>query len=526
MADELLTVAEMARADAGAVAAGVPGAELMEKAGRAVAEAIRTRYPVGPVRVLCGPGNNGGDGFVAARHLAAADWPVRLALLGARDRLAGAAGHHAALWEGPVEALTEDSADMLLDGAGPDGAEVVIDALFGAGLSRPLAGAARRVVEALDPGRALVVAVDVPSGVSGDSGAVLGVTAVQAAVTVTFFRKKPGHLLLPGRLRCGEVVLADIGIPEQVLAEIAPRTFENGPGLWGAGYPWRGLGDHKYDFGHALVLGGAPMTGAGRLAARAALRVGAGLVTVACPPEALPIYALSTPSTIAAPIASEADFAVLLADARKNAVLLGPGTGVSLVTRGCTLAALGAALGAALDTGPGPGLGRAVVVDADVLSAFQDRPEALFSAISGTAAGPCVLTPHEGEFQRLFPDLEGDKLSRARAAATRSGAVVLLKGADSVIAAPDGRAAINANAPAALATAGTGDVLAGLVVGLLAQGMQSFDATCAAVWLHGEAGAACGPGLIAEDLSEALPEVLRALGESPGRRFNRTRTDP
>jgi len=522
MADELLTVAEMARADAGAVAAGVPGAELMEKAGRAVAEAIRTRYPVGPVRVLCGPGNNGGDGFVAARHLAAAGWPVRLALLGARDRLAGAADHHAALWEGPVEALTEDSADMLLDGAGPDGAEVVIDALFGAGLSRPLAGAARRVVEALDPGRALVVAVDVPSGVSGDSGAVLGATAVQAALTVTFFRKKPGHLLLPGRLRCGEVVLADIGIPERVLAEIAPRTFENGPGLWGGGYPWRGLGDHKYDFGHALVLGGATMTGAGRLAARAALRVGAGLVTVACPPEALPIYALSTPSAITAPIASEADFAALLADARKNAVLLGPGNGVSLVTRGRTLAALGAAL----DTGPGPGLGRAVVVDADALSAFQDRPEALFSAISEAVAGPCVLTPHEGEFQRLFPDLEGDKLSRARAAATRSGAVVLLKGADSVIAAPDGRAAINANAPAALATAGTGDVLAGLVVGLLAQGMKSYDATCAAVWLHGEAGAACGPGLIAEDLSEALPEVLRALGESLGKRYNRTRTDP
>ena len=228
---------------------------------------------------------------------------------------------------------------------------------------------------------------------------------------------------------------------------------------------------------------------------------------MACPPEALPIYALSTPSAITAPIASEADFAALLADARKNAVLLGPGNGVGSETRARTLAAL--------DTGPG---GRMVVLDADALSAFQDRPEALFGAISGVTAGPCVLTPHEGEFQRLFPDLEGDKLSRARAAATRSGAVVLFKGADSVIAAPDdGRAAINANAPAALATAGSGDVLAGLVVGLLAQGMSSFDATCAAVWLHGEAGAACGSGLIAEDLSEALPGVLRALGESLGR---------
>ncbi len=509
MTDELLSVAEMARADAAAVAAGVPGVELMENAGRAVAEAIRVRHPsggpAGPVLVLCGPGNNGGDGFVAARHLVAAGWPVRLALLGARDRLSGDAAHHAALWEEPaegtIEALTEDGAEALLDDA-----EVVIDALFGAGLSRPLEGAARRVVELLASSRATVVAVDVPSGVSGDSGAVLGAaldaTAVQAALTVTFFRKKPGHLLLPGRRRCGEVVVADIGIPDRVLDGIAPRTFENRPGLWGAGYPWRGLGDHKYDFGHALVLGGARMTGAGRLAARAALRVGAGLVTVACPPEALAIYALSTPSAIAVPAAGEADFAALLADGRKNAVLLGPGNGVGPETRARTLAALAA----------GPGSGRATVIDADALTSFQDRPAELFESISGR----CVLTPHEGEFRRLFPDLEGDKLSRARAAAARSGAVVLLKGADSVIAAPDGRAAINANAPAALATAGTGDVLAGLVVGLLAQGMNSFDASCAAVWLHGESGEACGLGLIAEDLSEALPGVLQGLGESLG----------
>jgi NAD(P)H-hydrate epimerase len=450
------------------------------------------------VLVLCGPGNNGGDGFVAARHLAAAGWPVRLALLGARERLAGDAAHHAALWDGPIEALEEDSAEALLAGA-----EVVVDALFGAGLSRPLEGAARRMVEALPSSPAVVVAVDVPSGVSGDSGAVLGAAAVQAALTVTFFRRKPGHLLLPGRLRCGEVVVADIGIPDQVLTEIAPQTFENQSRLWGDGYPWRGLGDHKYDFGHALVLGGATMTGAGRLAARAALRAGAGLVTVACPPEALPIYALSTPSAITAPVANEADFAELLADERKNAVLLGPGNGVGSETRARSLAAL--------ETGPGTG--KAVVVDADALTSFQDRPEALFEAIS-SASGASVLTPHEGEFRRLFPDLEGDKLSRARAAAVRSGAVVLLKGADSVIAAPDGRAAINANAPAALATAGTGDVLVGLVVGLLAQGMTSFDAACAAAWLHGEAGTACGPGLIAEDLCEVLPGVLRNLGET------------
>jgi NAD(P)H-hydrate epimerase len=489
MTGELLTVAEMARADEAAVAAEVPGAELMENAGRAVAEAVLARRPAGPAMVLCGPGNNGGDGFVAARHLAAAGWPVRLALLGGRDRLEGDAAHHAALWDGPVEALTGDSATGL-----PDAAKVVIDALFGAGLSRPLEGAARRVVEVLDPGQALVAAVDVPSGVSGDSGAILGEVAVQAALTVTFFRKKPGHLLLPGRLRCGEVILADIGIPDRVLAEIAPQTFENGTGLWGGGYPWRGLGDHKYDFGHALVLGGPVMTGAGRLAARAALRVGAGLVTVACPPEVLAIYARATPSAMTVPIADEAEFGALLADARKNVVLIGPGNGVGPETRARGLAALGA--------------GKMVVLDADALTSFQDRPEALFEVTQGS----CVLTPHEGEFRRLFPDLEGGKLARARAAAARSGAVVLIKGADSVIAAaPDGRAAINTNAPPELATAGTGDVLAGLVAGLLAQGMSAFDAACAAAWLHGEAGTACGPGLIAEDLCEALPGVLRAL---------------
>ncbi len=493
MTDELLTVAEMARADAAAVAAGVPGVELMENAGRAVAGAVRARHQPGPVVVLCGPGNNGGDGFVAARHLAAAGWSVRLALLGARARLRGDAAHHAGLWEGPVEAVEEPGAAGLLDGAG-----VVIDALFGAGLSRPLEGAARQVVEALASSRVPVVAVDMPSGVSGDSGAVLGEVAVRAACTVTFFRKKPGHLLLPGRQLCGEAIVADIGIPGSVLGEIAPRTFENGPGLWGDPYPWREPGDHKYRFGHALVLGGATMTGAGRLAARAALRAGAGLVTVACPPAALPIYALSMPSAIVAPLDSEADYRALLADARKNAVLLGPGNGVGGETRARTLAALAAE--------------KATVVDADALTSFQDRPADLFGAVSG----PCVLTPHEGEFGRLFPDLAGDKLGRARAAAAASGAVVLLKGADSAIAAPDGRAAINANAPAALATAGTGDVLAGLIVGLLAQGMPSFEAACAAAWLHGEAAAALGPGLIAEDLSEALPGVLKRLREILG----------
>ncbi|MFQ5773236.1 MAG: NAD(P)H-hydrate dehydratase [Kiloniellaceae bacterium] len=484
----VLTVAEMSRADAAAVSAGVPGIELMENAGRAVAEAVRARHRPCSVLVLCGPGNNGGDGFVTARHLAEAGWPVRLALLGAREALRGEAAHHAGLWPGTVEPLDRDAIPRLIDGAG-----LVVDGLFGAGLTRPLGGAARAAVETVNAARLPAVAVDVPSGLSGDTGAVVGDTALRASLCVTFFRKKPGHLLLPGRGLCGEVVVADIGIPDGVLDQIAPRTFENAPGLWSARYPWRQLDSHKYRFGHALVLGGAVVTGAGRLAARAALRVGAGLVTVACTRDSLPIYALSGASLITAPADSEEEFASLLADSRRNAVLAGPGLGVGAGSRTRVLASLAA--------------GKTVVLDADALTSFQERPAELFAAIRG----PCVLTPHEGEFARLFPRIEGDKLARARAAAKESGAVVLLKGADSVIAAPDGRAAINANAPPELATAGTGDVLAGLVAGLLAQDMTPFDGSCAAAWLHGEAGAAVGPGLIAEDLPEALPGVLRRL---------------
>ncbi len=484
----LLSTAEMYRADAAATAGGVPGATLMDNAGRAVATAIQARFDARPVVVLCGPGNNGGDGFVAAGYLAAAGWPVRLALLGAQEKLKGDAAHHARLWRGEIASLTPECLPDLLDGAG-----LVVDALFGAGLVRPLEGAARAAVLAVRAAGLPTIAVDVPSGLSGDSGAALGDAVSRAALTVTFFRKKPGHLLLPGRSLCGEVTVADIGIPDAVLDGIDPRTFGNAPPLWAEAYPWRGSDSHKYDFGHAVVLGGAVMTGAGRLAAQAALRVGAGLVTVACPREALPIYALSGASLITAPVDTDREFDTLLADPRRNAVLIGPGLGVGEAARDRALAALGA--------------GKSVVLDADALSAFRGRPEALFEAV----AGACVLTPHEGEFTRLFPGRKGDKLTRAREAARTCGAVVVLKGADTVIAAPDGRAAINANAPPALATAGTGDVLAGLTLGLLAQGMAGFEAACAAAWLHGEAGRDLGPGLIAEDLPTALPAVLRRL---------------
>lgn len=477
---ELLTVAEMYRADQLAMAGGVPGPVLLDKAGRAVAEEIRRRWAPRPVVVLCGPGNNGGDGFVIARVLAADGWPVRLGLLGSREALRGDAAGAAAGWTGPVEPATPS----LLEGA-----PLVVDALFGAGLARPLDGAALALVRAMDG--LTVVAVDVPSGVHGDSGAIVG-AAPAAALTVTFFRPKPGHLLMPGRARCGEMVVADIGIPPAVLDAIRPRTLRNGPAHWRDRYPWPRLDGHKYHRGHAVVLGGAVMTGAARLAARAALRVGAGLVTVACPPETFAVYAAGSPSLIVQPV-DDAGFAALLADARRNAVLLGPGAGGGAATRGHVMAARNA--------------GKSCVIDADALTAFGEQPEALFERLDSR----CLLTPHEGEFARLFGAPEGSKLDRARAAAERCGAVLLLKGPDTVIAAPDGRAAINANAPPELATAGAGDVLAGLALGLLAQGMDAFDAGCAAAWLHGEAASAFGPGLIAEDLAETLPGVLARL---------------
>lgn len=486
MTTELLTVAQMAAADAAAIAGGVSGETLMEAAGTAIAEAIGERWTARPVTVLCGPGNNGGDGFVVARLLAAAGWTVRLALLGDGRRLKGDAALMAARWEGATESL---------DASSLDGAELVVDGLFGAGLGRALDGVAKLTVEAVAARRLDCVAIDMPSGVHGDSGAIWG-AAAQAKLTVTFFRRKPGHLLMPGRALCGETLLADIGIPEAVLDDIAPTHHANGPALWGAAYPWPGPTDHKYSRGHALVVGGGTeTTGAARLAARAALRAGAGAVTLACPPGALIVYAQALEAVMTRAIAEPGGFDALLADARKNAVLLGPGNGVGETTRKRVCASLAAK--------------KSCVLDADALTSFENQPSELFNAITS----PCLLTPHEGEFARLFAH-QGDKPGRARAAAAESGAVVLLKGADTVIAAPDGRVAINHNAPPELATAGSGDVLAGIAVSLLAQGMTAFDAACAAAWLHGEAAARIGPGLIAEDISEALPMVLSALKET------------
>ena len=490
---ELLTTAEMAEADRTTITGGTLGIVLMENAGRAVADRVCAVLQGRRVVVVAGPGNNGGDGFVAARILAERGHDVRVAFVDDRNKLKGDAALAAAAWQGRVDAATPNALG--------DGGLVVVDALFGAGLDRAVEGGPRAMIEAINAANTTVVAVDLPSGVNGTTGAVMGV-AVQATHTVTFFRPKPGHMLLPGRLQCGALTVADIGIPDSVLAAIKPLAFANRPELWRDVFPVPKADGHKYGRGHAVVVsGGLSFTGAARLATRAALRAGAGLATLASPRTALSANAAASLAVMVRPVDGAAELAAFLADKRHNAVVLGPGGGVGPDLRAQVMAALASEA--------------AVVLDADAITSFADAPAELFAAIR-TRAGPVILTPHDGEFSRLFGSLNKDtklnsKLERTRAAARLSGAVVLLKGPDTVVAAPDGRAAIASNAPAYLATAGSGDVLAGMIAGLLAQHMPAFEAASAAVWLHGEAAAAIGLGLIAEDLSEVLPGVLRLL---------------
>jgi hydroxyethylthiazole kinase-like uncharacterized protein yjeF len=460
----------MARADAAALAAGMPTETLMEAAGRAVARAIRARFRPCRTLVLAGPGNNGGDGYVAARYLEQAGWPVAVAAL-ETPSLGTAAAAAAARWRGPMAAFSATEAAR---------AALVVDALFGAGLTRPLAPEVTQVLRAV---QAPLVAVDVPSGLDGATGHVLG-HAPQAVVTISFFRLKPGHVLLPGRALCGETVLADIGLPEAVLQGIAPRCWRNHPSLWAL--PSLEVSAHKYTRGHLTILAGAAMPGAARLAASAARRLGAGLVTLHA--ENLELAAMLR-ADAPGQLVSDATLEALLMDERRKVWLAGPG----LLPHDATRAAIRSLIEA----------GKTLIADAGGLMAAAEAPDLL--------RGAAVITPHAGEFARLFGAPGADRLSATRAAAARLGAVVVLKGPDSIIAAPDGRVIINDNAPPCLATAGTGDILAGAIAALLAQGMAPFEAAAAGVWLHGAAAASGPPSLIAEDLPALIAKARHDL---------------
>jgi NAD(P)H-hydrate epimerase len=483
-ANELISIEQMRAIDARSQALGVPTRVLMENAGAAVAAAIAGRFGPRDTIVLAGPGMNGGDGFVAARKLAERGFPVRIAMPGKRAELRGDAADAASGWMGFVEEQG--------DGACLRPGDLVVDALFGAGLSRPLAGGGADMALRAGQMGLDVVAIDLPSGVPGDGTAPSGVT-FRAMMTVTFVRKKPGHACAPGRLACGEIVLASIGEPAQAVREQSIAMWENGPQLWRIPTPaWDA---HKYARGHVVAVSGpAGRTGAIRLAARAALRAGAGVVSVLAPAPAMAEHAARLDAIMLALLPTEASSLYSLAKLA-GATLIGPAAGVTKQTKEYALALLAAQ--------------PSCVLDADALSVFSDQPSLMFEAVSPH----CVLTPHPGEFTRLFPDLAGlpRRIDQAREAAIRAGCVVLLKGPDTMIAAPDGRVRINTTGTPYLATAGAGDVLAGLICGLMAQGMSGFDAASAGAWIHGRAGERLGPGLIADDLPEALPGVMRDL---------------
>ncbi len=484
---ELLTPAAMGEADRRTIAGGRAGIVLMETAGAAVAGRVRDLWDGGAVVVLCGPGNNGGDGFVAGRLLAEWGFDVRLHLRGEVTALEGDAAIAAERWGRAVQPFAEPA----LDGAG-----IVVDALFGAGLTRALPDDVAAWVDACAAAAGVqVIAVDLPSGVNGANGRIEG-RAFDAFETVTFARAKPGHVLLPGADKRGRLTIADIGLDPTALAhahrEAQAPIWCNLPALWADALKRPAPGDHKYRRGHANIVAGPLQNGgAARLAAKAALTGGAGLATVLCPPGALLTHTARLDAVMVRALADD-DLAAWLDDERRNAWLLGPGGGVGAALRAKAEAVLAR--------------GRACVLDADAITSFAGDVEGLARAIRG----PVVLTPHAGEAARLW-SLTGDKLADARGLAAATGAVVLLKGYDTVVAAPDGRAAIAVNGCPALATAGAGDVLAGLVTAQLAHGLDPFDAAAVAVWVHNEAARAQPHGLTADQLVGHVAAAVAAL---------------
>jgi NAD(P)H-hydrate epimerase len=473
----------VARIDAATTASGIPGFRLMTAAGHAVAAAALRDWPdARRFVVLAGPGNNGGDGYVAAG-------------------LMHASGANVALFQLSSAPPSTDDARRALAECGlrpsplgdyePAEGDLIIDALFGAGLARDLSAELVAVIDRIHAAELPVLAVDIPSGIDGQTGMIRG-GAFKADLTVTFMALKPGQLLMPGRDYCARVEIADIGVPARFIAEYASATEINGPQIWARYAKPKSSGGHKYSHGALVVFSGsASHTGAARLSAAAGLKAGAGLVTVASPADAMAVNATHLTAVMLREIDDKAALGDWLRDTRLNAFVLGPGFGIGDKARDFVLALSD----------------RKLVLDADGISSFRDCPDKLFEAFS-EGEPRLILPPHEGEFARLFPDIAKDenlsKVDKARLAAQRSHAVVILKGADTVIASPDGRTAINANAPPWLATAGSGDVLAGICGGLLAQSYPAYEAACAAVWHHGEAGNRAGKGLTAETLVGAV----------------------
>ncbi len=491
---ELLTADEMLRAEKITIDGGIPTITLMENAGRAVAEEVVRRFPRGSkVTVCCGHGNNGGDGFVCARTLRERGFQVRLGLLGKPEDLKGDPKEMARRWDESIEPLTPA---ML------EGTEIVVDGILGSGLKGPVNGVVADIIQGVNEKKLPVVAIDVPTGIDLTHGSVQGV-AFEAVSTVTFFRKKTGHALLPGKRYCGDVRVSDIGIAAKVLADIAPQTFVNEPDFWLRYYPKLKSEGHKYDRGHAVVVSG-PMesTGASRLGAAAALRIGAGLVSLATSKAAFYVNAAQLTSVMLSVYDGAQGLGEMLVnDPRQNAVLVGPGAGLTQETCDNVAAVLSSEA--------------TVVIDAEGLTSFEANPQDLFALIQNRAA-PTIITPHQGEFDRLFPELGNaeSKLEQTKRAAEISGSVVIFKGPITIISAPDGLSAIMGDGPPWLATAGTGDVLAGMITGLCAQGMSPFDAAAAAVWMHAEIARAYGPGLISEDMPDLMPALLQRLNKT------------
>ncbi|USG59648.1 NAD(P)H-hydrate dehydratase [Sneathiella marina] len=483
---ELLTTTQMYQADRLAIEGGVPGIILMEAAGRGVAETIQDYWETGSCLVICGPGNNGGDGYVIARHLQEEGWRVILLSTCDPEKLSGDAAIMRSRWEGPTQSIAADPLKI----------DLVVDAVFGAGFSGTLAPDIVSLFATVKAAKIPVVAVDVPSGVNGNTGAI-DPGSLNAAMTVTFYRAKPGHYLYPARASCGQLEVIDIGIKDEYLETISPDIFTNTPEIWKSNLHILQPSDHKYSRGHLVVVGGGiASTGAARIASRCSLRAGAGAVTVISPPSALTTYAVALEAVMVRACSTAEEFLEWVEGKRIGTILIGPGCGLSDRTVELVIAALNSPAD--------------VILDADALTVFKDNPDSLFELIRNKKHGNCIMTPHEAEFARLF-SFDGSKMDRARQAADRSNAIILLKGADTVIASPHGQVVINHNAPANLATAGSGDALAGIIAGLVSAKMSVFYAAAAAAWMHGEAGTSVGPGLIAEDIEEVIPAILSDL---------------